>query len=115
MFIRLANYVHITSIRAVPGGVNTYASFQRYQPSKMRSKERMARRRAKYTKTSYEEALAYYQDWQPMKVSKPFIRLKSLSSGHECCIFIRKEKADFLRNEGFNSYGLSKTSSVPDF
>ncbi len=111
----LADYVHITSIRPVPKDVTTYASFKRYQPKNGTNKERMARRRAKREGISYEKALAYYKDWQPKKIREPFIRLKSLSNEHEYRLFIKKENAEALINEGFSSYGLSKKSSVPDF
>lgn len=111
---RLTDYVHITSIRPVPDNVKAYAKFSRFNKSGL-NKEYAARRRAKRKNETYEQALEFYKDWQLKKIREPFIRLESLSNGQEHCLFIKKESAEALVNEGFSSYGLSKKSSVPDF
>ena len=111
---RLSDYVHITSIRPIPKDVNAYAIFSRFQPGNL-NKERLARRRVKRHNETYEQAIKHYIGMHPKKIREPFIRLKSLSNGHEHCIFIKKASAEVPVNEGFSSYGLSKISTVPDF
>ena len=55
----------------------------------------------------------------PEKLNKliptPFIRLKSLSSDNTFCLWIRKIAVTEPSSNTFSSYGLSATSTVPEF
>ncbi len=129
---RLSDYVHCTSIRPVPDKVIGYATYQRVQPKT--NKERLARRYAKRHQLDFETALngtvnltgdsqpsaAYksqfrYCDMLPKPIPLPFIRLKSLSSEQTFCLWIKKTEASQPSGSSFNSYGLSATTTVPEF
>jgi CRISPR-associated endonuclease Csy4 len=129
---RLSDYVHCTSIRPVPEKLMGYAIYQREQPKT--NKERLARRYAKRHNLDYETALngpidltaksppnaGYkmqfrYCDMPKKTVPTPFIRLKSLSSGQEFCLWIKKTAAAEPSGTTFGSYGLSPVSTVPEF
>ncbi|SJM90746.1 type I-F CRISPR-associated endoribonuclease Cas6/Csy4 [Crenothrix polyspora] len=110
---RLSDYVHCTRIRPVPEKILGYVIYQREQPKA--SKERLARRYAKYHKVDYDTALQRYNEKPYKTITSPFIHLKSLSSEHTFCLWIKKQVATENTQGTFSSYGLSATSTVPDF
>ncbi|MFA5985022.1 MAG: type I-F CRISPR-associated endoribonuclease Cas6/Csy4 [Methylococcaceae bacterium] len=110
---RLTDYVHCTSLRPVPEKLNGYALFQREQPKA--SIERLARRYARHHNVDYESALKRYSNTPHKIMSSPFIRLKSLSSDKTFCLWIKKTNIPKPQGNVFSSYGLSATSTVPDF
>lgn len=115
---RLADYCHISSIKAVPENVSEYASFTRKQFNT--SVERLARRRAKRKNETIEQALSYYQDYQPPTSKLPFVNCKSLSGNRPFKLLIEKQVVSKPSNGIFNCYGLSqkhegKTATVPCF
>jgi CRISPR-associated endonuclease Csy4 len=110
---RLSDYVHLTSIREVPQKINGYAIYNRHQPKV--NKERLARRYALRHNISYEKALDHYKNMDEKSVKHPFIKLKSLSSKNDFCLWIKKIPATDLKFEKFNTYGLSGISATPEF
>ena len=130
---QLCNYVHCTSIRQVPDDVKGYAVYRRDQPKS--SKERLARRYAKRHGLDYEttlngnvklsvkpqtgmeceKMLMSYSEMPHKTITSPFIRLKSLSNGNLFCLWIKKSKMENRGNGTFSTYGLSSTSTVPEF
>lgn len=111
--VRLTDYVHYTGIRTVPTRANSFAIYQRYQPKS--NSERLARRYAKRHNLTTEEALAHYAKYREKRCNLPFIRLKSLSNEHQFRLFIERKLVNELVNQGFNTYGLSSVSSIPEF
>jgi CRISPR-associated endonuclease Csy4 len=109
----LNDYVHCTGIRNVPEKLKGYATYQREQPKT--SKERLARRFANRHHVDYDTALRRYIDMEYKLISIPFIRLKSLSNGKTFCLWIRKKTAIESSGETFSSYGLSISTTVPEF
>jgi CRISPR-associated endonuclease Csy4 len=129
---RLSDYVHCTSIRPVPDKITGYAIYQRLHPKT--NPERLARRYAKRHQLDFETALngivklrtdaadgtAYpksfrYCDMQDQRIATPFIRLNSLSNGQSFCLWIKKTLVAESSGGGFSSYGLSATTTVPEF
>ncbi len=110
---RLSDYVHCTSIRPVPEKVTGYAIYQREQPKT--NKERLARRYAKRHNIDYDSALTCYSEMAHQTITTPFIRLKSLSSGNEFCLWIKKTVVTEPSGMAFGSYGLSAEATVPEF
>jgi CRISPR-associated endonuclease Csy4 len=110
---RLSDYVHCTSIRPVPEKPIGYARYQRLQPKA--SKERLARRYAKHHGVDRATALNHYRQHQQMPLAEPFIRLQSLSGGQTFCLWIKKTVVAEPSGGVFSSYGLSTTSTVPEF
>lgn len=110
---RLSDYVHCTGIRTVPEKITGYAIYQREQPKT--SNERLARRYAKRHNVNYDTALLSYSAMPHKAIATPFIRLKSLSGSQEFCLWIKKVVVAEYSGSTFSSYGLSATSSVPEF
>jgi CRISPR-associated endonuclease Csy4 len=120
---RLSDYVHSSSIQPVPEKIIGYAIYQREQPktSPERLARRYARRLAEREKrqevdSDYENALTIYSKRNYQSINSPFIRLKSLSSDNNFCLWIKKIPVDIQASTAnFSSYGLSSESSVPEF
>ncbi len=111
---RLSDYVHCTSIRPVPEKLIGYATYQREQPKT--NPERLARRYARRHNVEYEIALTLYSKKNYQAINSPFIRLKSLSSDNNFCLWIKKIRVDTQSSTTkFSRYGLSSVSTVPEF
>lgn len=119
---RLADYVHITSIRPVPQNkITGYVSFHRKHIKS--NAERLARRRVnKVGDISFEEAIQRYRN-SITTSDLPYIQLKSLSNEHSFKLLIEKKQGEKSNSIEFNSYGLSLlntdkqnlVSTVPEF
>ena len=110
----LSDYVHCTSIRPVPEKLIGYAIYQREQLKT--NPERLARRYARRHDMDYEIALTLYSKRNYQTINSPFIRLKSLSSDNNFCMWVKKVPKDFQSSTThFSTYGLSSISTVPEF
>jgi len=49
------------------------------------------------------------------RIATPFIRLQSLSNGKTFCLWIKKTVVAEPAGSSFNSYGLSASTTVPEF
>ncbi len=65
--------------------------------------------------TSYEQALLHYQSREEKMSKLPFINMKSQSTDNKFRLFIEKLDSENPVAGTFNSYGLSKTATVPWF
>jgi CRISPR-associated endonuclease Csy4 len=139
---RLSDYADdYTKIKPVPKKLTGYAIYQREQPKT--NPERLARRYAKrlakrfpnrdnpdYASVlnnevelsfkaapdaPYEKKLLRYCDMPKKKITTPFIRLKSLSSEHTFCLWIKKSLVSVPSVSAYSSYGLSSFATVPEF
>ena len=112
---RLADYVHITSVRQTPERVEKYVCFSRLRTKS--SRERLARRAMKRHGLTYEQALQNRENFQPQWTDAPFIQLKSLGNGQRFRLFIEMEEKESPGecSKGFNAYGLSKETALPKF
>ncbi len=112
---RLQDYIHITGVRDVPEHITAYKRYKRVQPKP--GMERLARRKAKRSGLSYEEALQELtkKGYCNTHIQLPFINVRSLSSGHTFRLFILEEECSESLNAGFSCYGLSAKSSLPSF
>ncbi len=115
---RFVDHTHVTSIKAVPEVITEYACFSRQQFTTNLS--RLAKRRAKRHKETFEQALQYYADFEDTKTKLPFINIKSLSKGEQFKLFIDCELGKQENTADFTCYGLSarepsKQSTVPWF
>ncbi len=112
---RLRDYVHLSSIKPVPDGIKDYVIFQRLQFKS--NIERLARRAAKRSGTSFEQAMEERKHLQPQYSKAPFIWMKSLSKKKRFKLFIGGEFTQNVMMNGttFNLYGLSKGGALPHF
>lgn len=109
----LSDYTHITGIRDVPSNVTNYIRFKRMQSKS--NTERLARRKAKREAIDFDQAMQLLQNRKEMLINSPFINVTSSSSREKFKLFISKEHSFELINAGFSCYGLSATSTIPDF
>lgn len=109
----LDDYVHLTKIRLVPDHIHGYAHFYRVQSKG--SVAKLARRKAMRKNISFEKAESLLKDLPDQRIKEPFIWIKSHSSDERFPLFIGFESAAKSDKSNFNSYGLSRESSVPIF
>lgn len=115
---RLSDYCHISSIRTVPEHTK-YAMFSRKQM--ITNNERLARRRAKRTDETLDQALAHFADFIDEHTTLPFVDFESLSTAtaqerkHRFKLFIDHKIVSSAKGGKFTSYGLSKIATVPWF
>lgn len=74
-FNGLTDYVHITSIRQVPAGIESYVRYKRQQSKS--NTARLARRKAKRDAIEFEEALHLLKDQKEVFLNAPFIKVSS--------------------------------------
>ena len=115
---RLLDYCHISSIRPVPAEVRHVVFSRQHCVS---SPERLARRRAKRKDETFEQAMAHFVGFKESFSALPFIELESLSTSHDgeqnrrFRLFIDNRFCETEHRGEFNTYGLSKTATVPWF
>ena len=118
---RLTDYTHIKPIKDVPEAIDRYALFKRKQIKS--NIEKKAERRAKHLNKPYSEVLEYLlkensdSENDKYRSDLPFINMESLSSKNRgrFPLFIEKQLFDSRVMGEFNTYGLSKTATVPWF
>lgn len=106
------DYLHITKIRVLPH-IKGYAVYSRVHSVKTVAQK--SRRYAARHNTSVLEAEKLFP--QPKQFCQcPYVQMKSLSNGNSFRLFIKKTIMDGDSKEhSFSVYGLSETSTVPEF
>lgn len=110
---RLVDYIHISSIRSVPDDIKGYANYYRAIP-KMTLDERITHQ-AKRHGVSYHKAAERFENYKEQSLVYPHIQLTSKSNHRSYPLHIGKQAAEVLTDGRFGTYGLSRTSSVPEF
>ena len=106
-------YAHFTGIREVPEGVSSHVQFTRVQPPA--TLERLARRKAKRMSITYEEAVEKISQYAPNHITLPYVLIRSKSSNKGFSLFVKKIENHTTEQFTFNTYGLSKGGTVPEF
>lgn len=112
-FDRLRDYLHLKSIQAVPKKALRYFTFERIRPKD--DKLKRIQHQAKRRNISLEESAKYFENYEETPLDTPYIRLKSLSSDSIFNLFIQRQPATQQLQGKFTTYGLSKSSTVPDW
>lgn len=112
---RLSDYVHVTSIKAVPANITGYVNY--FRPKVMTNKEQLIRRRMKRHNETYEQAALHFSGFQPQKSKAPFVYMKSHTRSSRFPLFIEERRASVPAetNPSFDSYGLSAKGGLPCF
>lgn len=106
---RLSDYVHISSIKAVPDKVaHLHVMRDRKKAFCPKRNKAYADRRG----ISEKEAKAHFMKTS-QRLPLPFIQLKSETNNQLFTLNINQKPADKLETGAFNTYGLSRTSTVP--
>ena len=109
----LADYIHISSIRSVPDDIKGYANYYRATP-KMTLDERITHQ-AKRHGVPYHKAAERFEGYKEQSLVYPHIQLTSQTNHQSYPLYIGKQTAEVLTDGRFGTYGLSRTSSVPEF
>jgi CRISPR-associated endonuclease Csy4 len=110
----LIDYVHITGVREVPQDkITGFACYYRARPKD--SVEQRILHQAKRRQISIQEATEHFKGYVQHSLDLPFIGLKSSSSLMRFKLLIGKAISDHERIGKFGSYGLSNSSTVPEF
>ena len=88
------DYIGIDGIRKIPPRVAAYACYMRRQPKS--SNVRLARRKARRADITVEEALKILNQYQEERVTTPFIRVRSRSTGQHFRLFIHRRETPAL-------------------
>lgn len=110
---RLVDYIHISSIRSVPNDIKGYANYYRATP-KMILDERITHQ-AKRHGVPYHKAAERFEGYKEQSLVYPHIQLTSQTNHQSYPLYIGKQTAEVLTDGRFGTYGLSRTSSVPEF
>ncbi|MEA2091526.1 MAG: type I-F CRISPR-associated endoribonuclease Cas6/Csy4 [Campylobacterota bacterium] len=111
---RLQDYCFVSKIKETPK-VDKYVSFTRKQVKYHDDVLKRATHQAKRRDISIEEALKHFEGYKEKKNNLPFIQVKSLSSEQELKLFIEKKELNEEMLGVFNTFGLSKTATIPWF
>jgi len=110
---RLLDYVDIKPITTVPVKINGYACFRHLKLKG--SKEKLARRRVKRKGETFEQALAYFSNYEEQRSRLPYINMTSQTNGQCFRLLIEKQQKEEEQKGLFSCYGLSNSSTVPLF
>ncbi|MCU4356720.1 type I-F CRISPR-associated endoribonuclease Cas6/Csy4 [Acinetobacter ursingii] len=111
---RLQDYVHVLSARKVPEDkINGYATYFKVNP-KLTVEQRVVHQ-AERRGISIEEAQEHFKALDLMETFEPYINMKSQTNDMNFRLIIGKKRVDEANIGKFGSYGLSRTSTVPEF
>ena len=111
---RLQDYVHILSARKVPEDkINGYATYFKVNP-KLTVEQRVVHQ-AERRGISIEEAQEHFKALDLTETFEPYINMKSHTNDMNFRLIIGKKCIDEANIGKFGSYGLSRTSTVPEF
>lgn len=112
----LNNYVLISEVNPIPTKIMSYSVYSRVQ-NKGSSDLRRAEKRMKNDGKSEDdiERILNFKIKNQKPISLPHVHLNSSSTGQDFLLMINKQKKKEKTEGVFNSYGLSKTATVPDF
>src|SRR5699024_35534 len=109
----MSDYVQYGAVEVRPD-TDKYVNVRRVQVKS--NPHRLARRYAKRHGVSFEEAFGKYKTLSGERLKYPFFRLNSQSTGQQFYLFIRQSAPHSNEMLGdFNSFGLSRTASLPCF
>lgn len=111
---RLQDYVHVLSARKVPEDkINGYATYFKVNP-KLTIEQRILHQ-AERRGISIEEAHEHFKVLDLAETFEPYINMKSQTNDMNFRLIIGKKRIDEANIGKFGSYGLSRTSTVPEF
>ena len=112
----MVDYIHVTGVREVPGKIAGYAVYQRMrQENNADQKARRYLMRHQNQEITYEAAVSMFSQKKRQICDLPYIQQKSLTNHNPFRLYIEKKLYKGPVYDGFGTYGLSDTSTVPEF
>lgn len=109
----MRDHSELSGIHTVPE-ITTRCRVQRVQAKS--NAERLRRRYQKRHSGETQETLAQrIPDGIEQRLSLPYVRLKSLSTGQDFPLFIHQHSVNESQAGTFNAYGFSQTATLPWF
>lgn len=111
---RLLDYVHVLQAREVPADrVKGYATYFKVNP-KLTVEQRIIHQ-ANRRGIPIEEAKQYFELLELTETFEPYINMKSQTNDMIFRLIIGKQIVDEASSGKFGTYGLSRTTTVPEF
>jgi len=111
--VGMRDHSDVKEIHPVPAGASQ-CRVKRVQTKS--SVERLRRRYQKRFSDALPEDIAKrIPDSMEQRLSLPYVRLKSLSTGNDFLMFLQQLKVEQSQKGVFNAYGLSSNGTVPWF
>lgn len=111
----IADYVLILPITAIPAEVKGYLRLIRVNPKGQSALRRAEKRLTAQGKWSSDVQQKMIEKWGSVNLTYPHLHFYSQSTEQRFILWIKQEKSSTAVEGVFNSYGLSKTATVPDF
>ena len=110
----MRDHLQVKPMELVPAHTLLHCRVRRVQPKS--NVERLRRRYMRRHNVTDEEVARRIPDTAEQRVHLPFVQIKSQSTGQHFCLFLEHLAPQEQAISGvFNSYGLSRTATVPWF
>lgn len=111
----IADYVLILPIIAIPADVKGYLRLNRVNPKGQSALRRAEKRLTAQGKWSSDVQQKMIEKWGSINLTYPHLHIDSQSTGQRFIMWLKQESVAEPVEGTFNSYGLSKIATVPDF
>lgn len=109
----MRDHIEVSAVSPIP------ASTKHCRIKRVQSKSSVERLRRRYLQrhpeTDPDQLVTLIPDSVEKKLSLPYLRLRSLSSGQDFLLFIRQSEEVESSSGTFNTYGLSSSATLPLF
>ena len=109
------NYSLFFPISKIPSRIKGHIRLIRVCPKGKRHLVRAEKRLTAQGKWSEEVKRNITEKWGCIQLNYPHIHFESKSTGQKFIMWLKQQKCKTAIQGEFNSYGLSKTATVPDF
>lgn len=109
------DYTLALPIASVPTSVKGYLRLIRVNPKGQSALRRAEKRLTAQGKWSAEVKSKMVEKWGSVHLNYPHLHFASKSTGQHFIMWLKQQKCATAVEGTFNSYGLSKTATVPDF
>lgn len=111
----VSDYTIALPINPVPTNIRGYLRLIRVNPKGQSALRRAEKRLTAQGKWSDEVKNKMIEKWGSVQLNYPHLHFTSKSTGQNFIMWIKQEKCTTPVQGIFNSYGLSKTATIPDF
>lgn len=111
----VTDYALALSITPIPTNVKGYLRLIRVNPKGQSALKRAKKRLTAQGKWSNEVANKMIDKWGSVNLQYPHLHFSSKSTNQQFIMWLKQEKSAESVSGTFNSYGLSKTATVPEF
>ena len=111
----VSDYIIALPTTPIPTSVKGYLRLIRVNPKGQSALRRAEKRLTVQGKWSTEVKNKMLEKWGSVHLNYPHLHFASKSTGQRFIMWLKQQKCATAVEGTFNSYGLSKTATVPDF